>query len=622
MNNILFASMAFSICALFYELFIIAMYFNKKKFKNIENTLFLIILGLTLFLIINEFIYVYLISINDVTDKATIFFCRLYLIGIITWMCLLLFYMYALNTKSIEDIEKKKKKRKIFLIIDGIFYIVIIISSSLLPIKIHNTGIGHFYGFDGPAVEVGYLLAFLLITFVLYVFFIKKNNIQNNQKKSLLMALICIIGTVTLQFFFPSLDYNMQNFQFVMLLMALFFTLENQDNKLLQEHEISKSKSEKANREQTEFLTSMSHEIRTPMNTIMGFSDVLIREGAVNKEAVKNDTDNIHKAAVSLLELINNILDISRVESGKEALVEKDFDTKTLLVELNDLVYSKIDPLRIKFQLFYPEDLPSILYGDYTKINKIISNLLINTISYTKTGSIQLIIKKNLIDNNSKCEIDFVVMSEGSYINQNDFEKYYKDDTTSSNRINNAVLGLSVAKLYAKMMGSGVAFNSNYGKNITYVTRILCPVINPTPIGNITHLLDSVHNSNKINLEGKKILVVDDNLMNIKLLNRLLIDYKPTLESSMSGQDCITKVSENDYDLIFLDHMMPGMDGIQTLQKLKDLKSNLPPVVALTANSYAGIKEMYTSNGFNDYLAKPINRNDLNRLLESIFTKK
>ena len=622
MSNVLFASMAFSICALFYEIFIIVMYINKKKYKNIENTLFLILLGLTFFLIIDEFIYVDLISKNDVTDMTTRFFCRLYLNGIITWMCLFLYYMYALNIKHIEDRNLKNKKRRIFLVIDSVFYAIVLVSSNLLPIEIYNDGVDHFYSFAGPAVEIGYLLAFILLSFVVYVFFIKKNNINDNKKKPLSMALICIIGTVILQFFFPTLDYNIQNFQFVILLMALFFTLENQDNKLLQEHEISKSESEKANLEQTEFLTSMSHEIRTPMNTIMGFSDVLIREGAINSDVVKKDTANIHSAAVTLLELINNILDMSRVESGKENLVEKDFDIQSLIIELNDLVYSKINPEMVKFQIFYPEDLPSKLYGDYTKIDKMVSNLLINTISYTKTGSIQLIIKKTLIENNSKCYLDFVIMSEGSYINQSDFEKYYKEDSTSSNRINNIVLGLSVAKLYAKMMGSNIVFNSNYGKDISYVTRIECPVVSTSPIGNISSLLRTGKvSTNIINLEGKKILVVDDNLMNIKLLNRLLLEYKPTLESAMNGQDCINKVSTNDYDLIFLDHMMPGMDGIQTLHKLKELKNNIPPVVALTANSYAGIKEMYVSNGFNDYLAKPINRNDLNKLLESIFKK-
>lgn len=620
-DNVYFSSIAFSLCALFYEIFICLMYFNKKKFKNIENTLFLALLILTFFLIVNEFVYVYFIAYYPVDSGLTRFFCRLYLNGIITWIFIFIYYIYCLGTKSLE-LDKKRKKRKVFSIILSTFYLACVIAANILPITIYNDGIEHLYCFEGDATVLGYGLAIVLILFVIYVFFIKKTDIKNNQKKSLFVALLCIIGTIVTQFLVSEADYNIQNFQFVIMLMALFFTLENQDNKLLIEHEKSKVEAEKANEAQTEFLTSLSHEIRTPMNTIMGFSDILIREGAINSEVVKKDTNYIHTAAVSLLELINNILDMSRVESGRESIVEKDFDTQALLVELNDLVYSKIDVKKVKFQMFYPEQLPSKLYGDYTKISKILCNLLINTIYYTKEGSIQLVIKYNLIDNN-KCGIDFVISSEGSLIDEVDFKKYYKDENQTSNRINNAVIGLTVARLYANMMGCNIVFNSNEGRNISYVTRIECQVISNNAIGNISSLLtNGIHENHKINLEGKKILVVDDNQMNIKLLNRLLVEYKPTLESALNGQECLDKVQDNDYDLIFLDHMMPGMDGMQTISKLKDLKSNLPPIIALTANSYAGIKEMYIDAGFTDYLAKPINRNELNKLLFTTFSKK
>ncbi len=621
MNNTLFASVAFSLCALFYEVFILVMYLNKKKFKNIENSIFILLMILTFGLIFVEIGYIYYLSIYDRVETLAKFMCRVYLNGIIAWLHVFIFYMYALQTKPIKSRTEKDTKRKYFLFLLCIFAFIIVVLSNLLPLNLYYGDSVDLYRFDGPGSNIVYFSAAIAILYMIYIFIIRKKFINVNQRKPMYFAIVFILLLNILQIFIPIIDYNTQNFQFVIILMALFFTLENQDTKLLSEHEESKAEADRANEEQTEFLTSMSHEIRTPMNTIMGFSDALIREGAQNKEVVKNDTINIHTAAVSLLELINNILDLSRIESGKETVVEKEFELQSLIVELNDLVYSKINKDRIKFKIIIDETLPAKITTDYTKYSKILSNVLINVMSYTRDGSIILKIGKKE-SQNDKFIFNFDVISDGSYINEEDYVKYYKDENQTSNRINNIVLGVNVAKLYAGMLNGKIKFNSVYGKNISYNVTLECQVYESTPIGNINELLTSTIQSHKITLEGKKILVVDDNQMNIKLINRLLGEYKPTIESAINGQECIDKARDTKYDLIFLDHMMPGMDGIQTLAKLKDIVKDLPPVIALTANSYSGIREMYVSNGFDDYLAKPINRNDLNKLLYNLFNNK
>ena len=689
-NNIssefsVFISIAFSLCALFYEIFIIFMYMSKKKYRNIENSIFITLLIVTFFLVLIEIAYVYFIYMYktrmdmNMTNFANLM-CKTYLNGVIVWEFIFLFYIYTLKTKPIADRKIKNEKRKYFLFLLCIFgFISIIFANNVFDINIKAPKIktaqmtvskedGNFldseymekedihilkedektivyekelktpstnsngeklkmytglYKFDGPAVYVAFIIAGIVVIFMLYIFVIRRDTIGNNQRKTMYLAIFIILITTLMQVFDTGkYDFNIQNFQFVIILMALFFTLENQDTKLLSEHEASRIEAEKANSEQTEFLTSMSHEIRTPMNTIMGFSDALIREGAKDKDVVKNDTENIHKAAVSLLELINNILDLSRIESGRENVVEKEVELQSIIVELNDLVYTKINKEKIDFKIEIDENLPSKVLCDNTKFVKILSNLLVNVINYTKEGKINFIIGTTN-DNDDKFTFSFDIISNGSYIIQEDYEKYYRDENSTTNSVNNEVLGVNVARMYANMLDGKITFNSVYGKNIRYNVKLNAQITDPRPIGNISALLTTNSTEkHKVTLEGKKILVVDDNQMNIKLISRLLAEYKPTIESAINGQECLDKAQDTNYDLIFLDHMMPGMDGIQTLSKLKDLIKNLPPVIALTANSYAGIKEMYISNGFDDYLAKPINRNDLNKLLYEIFNNK
>ncbi len=611
MSDNITISIGFSICAFIFLILIIIMYTSKKKFKNIENSLFLFLLVLSCLLIISEFFYVYCLTrINEIPGVTRVA-CRAYLYGIIIWMGVFIFYIITQLTRHIEDRQEKNKIRKKCLIILAIILFIITGISSFLPIEYYDYS-EHLYVFGGPAVYPAYLMGAACMFTMIYGLLYKNKELTGKQKGPLAFAIAFVISITILQFFVEDADYNMQNFQFATLLMALFFTLENQDNKLLKEHEEQRIEAEKANKEQTEFLTSMSHEIRTPMSTIMGFSDALIREGANNKEVVNSDVNNIHAAAVKLLDLINNILDLSRIESQKETIVEKDFETTPFIVDLNDTIKTKIDSMKVKLDVIIDENIPSKLYGDSVKVSKIVSNLISNIISYTKFGSIILNIKNSQKDNEYAFEID--ISSDGSEIDEDDYEKYYTNDNTE-NVVNNNILGLNVAKMYAKMLNTNIVMTSSERENIGYKIAFNFQIIDAKPIGNIHDLLNPKEIDTTVNIEGKKILIVDDNMINIKLLKRLLAEYKLDIESCTSGNECLDKVREKDYDLIFLDHMMPGMDGIETLNALKDIKQNLPPIIALTANSFSGVKETYVNAGFTDYLAKPINRNELNKLL-------
>lgn len=615
MDNNLFASVGFSAYSLFFALFILIMYFNKKRFKNIENSLFLTLLLLVIYIIFLEFGYVYYLY-HDTNLKAALFLCRMWLDGIIVWMSFFTYYILVLRTRSIKDINRKKSIRKKLAYIFLGVTLLSLIAANILPIKLYDYT-NHIYSFSGDATNIGFMTAAITIGTIIYAFVFRKDLLNSNQRKPVMFAIIVIITITAIQLINDKYDLNYQNFEFVLLLMTLYFTIESQDNKLLAEHEKSKEEAEKANREQTEFLTSMSHEIRTPMSVIMGYSDAIIREKNLTKDIVNSDTENIHTAAVNLLELINNILDLSRMESGKEQVIEKEYDTQNLLVEINDLVLSKIDKENIRYSIVVDQNLPKKLQGDYTKASRVLSNTIINVLHYVKKGG--LTFKVGLTKRDNSFLLLATVESENSEIDEEEYNLYYSNEIREVNKVNNVFLGMTVAKMYAEMLHGRVIMTNKDRYNISYYIEIEQNVVDPNPVGDISSLFIESDENTKINLEGKNVLVVDDNMLNLKLIKRLLVDYNINVEIAKSGLECIDKVKEANYDAIFLDHMMPGMDGIETLNELRNIKSGLPPIIALTANSYSGVKDTYINAGFTDYLAKPINKNELNRLLINIF---
>ena len=262
--------------------------------------------------------------------------------------------------------------------------------------------------------------------------------------------------------------------------------------------------------------------------------------------------------------------------------------------------------------------------SDYLKICKLIVNILTNALKYTNYGKITLDIGK---DNKSKDNFGFeiVISNTGHAMKHELFNMTFEDFTAIGEKLDNTVdstiLGFIVAKKLVQMLGGRIEFLNEPGKGTKYYIYFSQKVINEDKIGDIFENKKDAPENRELDLTGKKILIVDDNLINLKLTVRLLEGYKATIETVKSGSECIEKVKTTKYDLIFLDHMMPEMDGVATLNILKQEDYSIPPIIALTANSYSGIKEKYLEEGFNDYLAKPINYKDLNKLMHNYFDK-
>ena len=375
----------------------------------------------------------------------------------------------------------------------------------------------------------------------------------------------------------------------------------------------------RANKYKSEFLANMSHEIRTPINAIMGMNEIILREN-ISKE-VRECSSNIKIASDSLLALINDILDFSKIEAGRMELVNSDYSLSTLTIDVVKMIEVKASQKHLSMDLSVTEDLPDGLYGDENKIRQIMINLLNNAVKYTEKGSVSLSISGTTHDDTVSLEI--IVSDTGIGIKEKDlsklFEKFSRIDEKRNKDIEGTGLGLAICAGMVKFMGGTIEVDSTYGKGSVFTVRIDQHVNNSEPVGNIE---EKYARENLVLIDDDftytaplaSILVVDDNKMNIEVVKGLLKDTFIHIKEAFSGREMLDMIAHNHYDIIFLDHMMPEMDGIETLAKSRDLAVNKcsdSPVIALTANAIKGARKEYMDAGFTDYLSKPIKRDEM-----------
>lgn len=403
----------------------------------------------------------------------------------------------------------------------------------------------------------------------------------------------------------------------------LYFNIENPDLKIIKQLEMLKDDIERSNRAKSDFLSNMSHEIRSPMNAIVGFSETLLNSPHFDEESARTDIKHIASAGSNMLDIVNNILDISKIESGKETLEMKRYSLSSVVMELSSIIEARIGDKPIKLIIDVDKNIPSKLYGDSTKLFQVLLNILTNSVKYTEVGKIKLAITGVRDDDYEK--LSFKISDTGYGIKKEDytklFEKFSRLETATSNEIEGTGLGLVITKKYVDLMGGKIWFESEYEVGTNFFVEISQKIINDKAIGEITEPIKSDKEIDKIDCSSYTILIVDDNKLNIKVASRLLNAYKFNIITASSGKECIYKVKEGTYfDMIFLDHMMPEMDGIETLHILRKLEGyDIPPIVALTANAITGMKEMYLKEGFDEYLSKPINISELDKLINKYF---
>ena len=559
-------TIAIVIC-LAYIFSLIIIFFSKSNAKNDETKIYGFLLVLNFFELL----------IHIVSENACYHFDSLpYIVSFLVLKSMLIsYFLYGiiLFMYLIVIVNYKNKDK----ILNGIAIMGAVISLSFLfmPLNVSRDNvILHFYTY-GLDVNLVYIMSGIIVAIMMFILITHAKTVSRKKVIPLLLFFIGAGVSMIIQKKYP------------------YITITDLIESV--------------------FLSSMSHEIRTPLNAISGFSDCIL--DAKTLDEAKENAKDIVDASDTLLDIVNGILDISKIEAGKIEIVNSTYDAPATFKELAKLITPKMKEKGLFFTYYIAPDLPKALCGDSANIKKIVTNLLSNACKYTKSGFVKY--EVNCVNMNDYCRLVISVEDSGQGIKKENinklFTRFQRLEEDKNITIEGTGLGLAITKQLTEMMGGKVIVHSVYGtgSKFTVVLNQKIDNENTAPERKYKTTLD---------LHDVRVLVVDDNVLNIKVAKKLLERHNANnIKTCESGFDCINRIGKGEiYDIILLDDMMPKMSGIETLQKLKSMPNFKTPVIALTANAITGMKEHYLAEGFDNYLAKPIQDSELIRTMNEV----
>ena len=591
-----------NLSACFYTILIAFCFFCKKKVNNDETKIYGYLVIVSFFELVVGFISSLIIYLN-LSNNIVLISTKIYFISMLSWIYV--FARYVINVdKSINNYNKKNYLDKLLSVFFYISSFILLISGlkvSLIDGFVYTTGTSMY-------------ILLLSVTFIIIIcFLLGIKNYSSKDKRLIPLWIFLIVGSFIfyIQMINPEL-FLVVPFE-VFITSVMYHTIENPDVKMIQELQVAREQADKANRAKTDFLSSMSHEIRTPLNAIVGFSDCIMDAESLGE--AKENAKDIVNASQTLLEIVNGILDISKIEAGKIEIVNSTYNARETFEELAKLITPKMNEKSLDFTYYIAPDIPDNLYGDQANLKKVITNLLSNASKYTDSGFVRY--EVNCVNTRDISKLIISVEDSGRGIKKENidkmFTKFQRLDEDRNTTIEGTGLGLAITKQLVELMGGKIIVHTIYGEGSKFTV-----VVNQRIDKSIVK--QSKKYKTTLDLHGIRILLVDDTSLNLKVATKLLQRFNAdNVITCDSGFTCLEKIQRGEqYDLILLDDMMPKMSGVETLKKLKEIPGFNTPTIALTANAITGMREKYLADGFDDYLAKPIDKNQLVQVINQI----
>lgn len=588
--------------AISFMFILIFIYTHKHKFENAKTTMYKTFLYFAIIYGIAIFGGIVLLKYFGKTILFTIFWRAQAVVLFVAWVA---FYIYCLVT--VYDIKETNlfkilKSKKEFIVLSVILVIYTLIA--MIP-----TYISLFDNIDPNNIEIftADSSKTILIIFIVSLFSLLTRIIPNRKKLSkefifstLFGCFVCM-GTCVFHMFYHANTFLPM--AFVIFAYMLYFYVENPDILLLNETKKLQNETN-ANKDELDFLINIDSSVDESIKEIQKFSTHTLTED-YNRENLSKDMDNIINNGNNILNKMNDVFELSKIDN-KEKSIERKYELKKLISEIYLFAKENLENKKLKLFININPNISSKLYGDYDKIYQSITKILTTAINDTKIGRITISISSTKTGNIET--ILFKILDTSNGLNEEEKEKVFLDEGNA-----NVVL----AKKNIESLGGKVWLESLYLMGNKYYIQFNQKIADQTIIGEVKEFsVEEKHNETK-DYKNKKALIVDDDIKNAKLTKKILSKYSFEVEIIDNGIKCINKIkSEEQYNVIFMDIMMPEMSGVETLKALKELEGYiLPPIIALTANAISGMRELYLSEGFDDYIAKPINKNELEIIL-------